>query len=190
MPTPCFLMDLKIMRKWGKLDMIKKFKWPNFYYILSILMLITLLSCGVLRSSGGDIRSSQRSVLSPQPLQGEPPFPTSGKASLMGVLYSFTGKGPIPNTVFYLVAVDENAQEPPRILMGPREEAGDIRGVSDQNGKIEVRNIPPGNYYLAVWAPYDWILAVVSESDHRPLLIKLNPNERLNLGIIYVPWPH
>ncbi len=152
-------------------------------HIFTILIIITylLLSCTKWA------QSLERSNLSPLILQSEPPVPAPGKASLIGILYSFTGKGPIPNTVFYLIKNDRGL---PSILVGPRETAGDIRGISDQNGRIVVNNIPPGNYYLAVWAPYNWIFAVRSERDINPILIKLSPNERLNMGIIYVPWPN
>lgn len=118
----------------------------------------------------------------------DPPFPALGKASISGLLYSFTGKGPIPSTLYYLTP----AREPgtlPNILVGPREENGDIRGISDEKGRIFLNNIPPGNYYLVVWAPYNWIFAVESEVDTSPRLITLEPNQRLNLGLVYLAWP-
>ena len=120
----------------------------------------------------------------------EAPVPEEGKASVTGVLYTFSGHGPIPKTVFYLTpAVGKEKRNPPSIFVGPRKEHGDIQGMSDAQGRIFLNNIPPGNYYLAVWAPYNWILAVESESDPTPRLIVLEPNQRANLGIIYLSWP-
>lgn len=115
-----------------------------------------------------------------------PPVPESGKASISGLLYSFTGNGPIPGTVYYLTLAGEEG-EPPNILVGPKEK--DIRGVSDEHGRVVLNNIPPGSYYLVVWAPYNWILAVESEAEIQPRLIVLEPDQQLILGLIYLPWP-
>ncbi len=120
----------------------------------------------------------------------EAPLPVPGKASVSGVLYSCTLSQVIPETSFYFVFVPEGSNlEPPAVLFGPRPELGDIRGVSDEKGRIILNDIPPGRYYLAVWAPYDWILAVESATDLTPRLIVLEPGQRMALGVIYVPWP-
>lgn len=118
----------------------------------------------------------------------DPPIPEAGKASIRGLLYSLTGKGPIPGTLYYFTPAKEQGA-PPNILVGPRTENGDIRGTSDERGQIILNNITPGSYYLVVWAPYSWILAVESEVDMTPRLIILKPDQRVNLGVIYVPWP-
>ncbi len=128
-----------------------------------------------------------KAILAPPPSL---PMPEAGKASISGVLYSFTGKGPIPETVFYLTpAIGGENTGPPALLVGPRGESRDTHGLSDAQGRIALNNIPPGNYYLAVWAPYNWILAVESDTNMTPRLIMLKSNQRLNLGIVYVPWP-
>lgn len=122
---------------------------------------------------------------SPQPLE-----PEAGKAALSGVLYTFTGNGPIPGTVFYLTpALGEEEPRPPLVLTGPHAEAGEIAGVSDTRGRFALNNIPPGNYYLVVWAPYNWILATKSDTDMDPLLITLEPDQRLDLGLVFLSWP-
>lgn len=134
----------------------------------------------------------------PTPVQSEPlpvssqdpPAPGPGKASISGVLYTFTGKGPIPGTAFYLIpAGDGDQSEPPPAMMGIREENKDVSGQSDNQGRIVLNNIPPGRYYLAVWAPYNWIVAVESDVNPTPRLIVLEPDQRLNLGVIYLSWP-
>jgi len=135
--------------------------------------------------------ATQASEVTTFPIEApaEAPIPEAGKASISGVLYSFTSDGPIPETVLYLTPARGEAKRPPSILVGPRKELGDIQGVSDDHGQIFLNNIPPGNYYLAVWAPYDWILAVESTTDITPRLIELEPNQREALGIIYLSWP-
>jgi hypothetical protein len=117
------------------------------------------------------------------------PKPEEGKASVGGVLYTFSGHGPIPETIFYLTPAQGGANQPPRVLVGPREEKGDIQGKSNTEGQITLNNVPAGNYYLAVWAPYNWLLAVESAGDQTPRLIELGPNESKNLGVINVAWP-
>jgi hypothetical protein len=121
----------------------------------------------------------------------EAPIPEEGKASIGGVLYNYLGRGVLPGTVFYLTpAVEEGGTiRPPVVYVGPREEAGDVRGQSGKQGQLIVNNIPPGKYYLAVWAPYDWILVVESETDPTPRLIVLEPDQQANLGIVYISWP-
>ncbi|MGD2177009.1 MAG: hypothetical protein PVG71_04225 [Anaerolineae bacterium] len=64
-----------------------------------------------------------------------------------------------------------------------------MRGESGPQGQVALNQIPPGSYYLAVWAPYAWILAVESEDDQTPRLITLDPDQRQDLGMIYVAWP-
>ena len=119
-----------------------------------------------------------------------PPKPEAGKASLSGVLYSYVLSRTIPGTVFYLttpVIIDGEAMLP--ILLGPKKEMGDVQGVSDQSGGFVVNNIPPGDYYLLVWAPYNWVLAETSSETHSPLLVRLVADRAEDLGTILFPWP-
>lgn len=117
-------------------------------------------------------------------------MPQPGMASVGGILYTFSGHGPIPGTLFYLTPGQGEAnQQPPSVLVGPREENGDVSGTSDDKGWIALDNVPPGNYYLQVWAPYNWIAATVSDADLTPRLITVEAGQRLNLETIYVPWP-
>lgn len=116
------------------------------------------------------------------------PLPRPGKASLCGVLRSTYMDPPeIPKTAFYLTQAVGG--EPPFILTGPNPEVGDIQGTSDEVGKILLENIAPGYYYLAVWAPYNWILAVQSTEDMTPRLFIIEPDQQYHFDIIYVPWP-
>ncbi len=161
-------------------------------YLLIYLFLISILTACVPnplesplnRSSPTIIQRTEKDLLSLVPT---PPIPESGKASISGLLYSITGDGPIPGTLYYLTPATEQGK-PPNILVGPRNGV-EIRGLSDERGRVVLNNIPPGRYYLVVWAPYNWILAVESEVNMTPRLIVLGPDQRVNLGIICLPWP-
>lgn len=160
---------------------------------LLLIFLLSLTSCtsiptATFFSSPASLTQVQNSEAELNQLVLDPPIPELGKASVSGLLYSFTGKGPIPGTLFYLTPVREIGN-PPNVLVGPHSDQGDVRGVSDSEGRFILNNVPPGNYYLVVWAPYNWILAVESETDATPRLITLKPNQRLSLGIIYLSWP-
>ncbi len=162
-----------------------------YHYSLLCLLLLTACASALVKPqfySPVSPTQTQRPETDLLTLIADPPIPQSGKASISGLLYSFTGRSPIPGTLYYLTPAGEMGS-PPNILVGPREEEGDIRGTSDERGQIRLNNIPPGSYYLVVWAPYNWILAVESEANMTPYLITLKPDQRLNLGIIYVPWP-
>jgi hypothetical protein len=119
-----------------------------------------------------------------------PPPRESGLASLGGTLVTIYGDGPIPGTVFYLTrAIDDNGARPPSVLSGYHADRGDVRGTSGDHGELVLDAVPPGRYYLAVWAPYNWILAVESETDDTPRLIEVEAGQRLDLGRVDVPWP-
>jgi hypothetical protein len=92
--------------------------------------------------------------------------------------------------MFYLTpAIGPEKRAMPPILIGPEESQGDVRGQSDASGKITLNNITPGNYFLIVWAPYNWPEADTSATDPTPRLIELKANQREPLGVVYVGWP-
>jgi len=168
------------------------------YLLVCLLLASAVVACS--SSPTPEISSPTDSPLSQSPLPTpasdvapptpEVPKPEPGIAAVVGMLYTYAGHGPIPGTTFYLTpAQGEDEVRPPTVLTGPQAEAGDISGISDDGGWISVNNIPPGNYYLAVWAPYNWIIADVSHVDHTPRLITLEADQQLNLGRIDVAWP-
>ena len=88
------------------------------------------------------------------------------------------------------VAVPMELHFDPPVLVGPLVENADIRGFTDSAGMINVFNIPPGKYYIIVWAPpYNWEPVVVSPGDPIPLLIELEADENLAIDTFYVSWP-
>ncbi len=120
----------------------------------------------------------------------EAPEPDAGKASISGALYSYTIKQALPGTGFYLLpAVGADNNQVPSVIVAPDAAKGDIIGRSDDSGIVSMKDVPPGNYYLVVWAPLSWSVAQVSEADTSPLYIKLEAGTRLALGVIYVSWP-
>ncbi len=118
------------------------------------------------------------------------PKPETGKAALSGVLYSYTINSVIPGTPIYLTpAIGENKDQVPLALVGPQESRGDIIGTTDENGYILMNNLPPGNYYLVVWAPLNWSVVETADKNQTPLMIVLKSDESLNLDVAYVSWP-
>jgi len=120
------------------------------------------------------------------------PAPQEGMASLSGVLYAPAVTRIIPGTQFYLTpAIEDNGQLLiPTLFAGPREENGDVAGFSNEKGQLLLDNVPPGNYYLVVWAIYNWPLAFASATDELPMLITVKAGEQRDLGLLYVPeWP-
>ncbi len=156
--------------------------------ILFVLFVLFLVSC--------DASETKSSITPPQttnsvPDSEENPAQQLGKASLKGVLRSYTVHKDLPETLFYLaLGVGENNEIFPPILVGPREEIGDIIGVTDSEGKIELNNIPPGKYYIIVWAPpYNWEPVIVSPENTLALLFDLQADERLTFDTLFVSWP-
>ena len=119
------------------------------------------------------------------------PAPLPGKAAISGVLYSFNSSQIVPGTLFYLTkAVGDDKQSMPFVLIGPNDEAGDIRGQSDAKGQFTLNAVPPGSYFLIIWnPPYDWEPGVISGEDHTPRLIQLSADEKKQLGVVFVSSP-
>lgn len=118
------------------------------------------------------------------------PTPDAGAASIAGVLYGY-GDQAIVGTVFYLTPAIQDGDRflAPTIYVGPKVENGDVTSQTAITGQFSVANIPPGVYYLAVWAPYDWILAFPDQNAQSPLQIRVDAGDQLDLGALFVPWP-
>jgi hypothetical protein len=118
------------------------------------------------------------------------PVPEAGMGSISGILYSFTIKMTLPGTDFYLSSGwGDSRKDPPAAFLGPQPEKGDIELRTDETGAFSASNIPPGFYYLAVFAPLNWAASVMSPEDSTMRLIEIKADEKTPLGVVYVSWP-
>lgn len=120
----------------------------------------------------------------------EPLKPSDGKASISGMIYSFTSKMMLPETKIFLTKALGVENSPPPVLMSPDESIGDIIGWTQMDGQFQINDIPPGKYYLIVWGPdVSSIVVNLSSENYSPLLFTLLPNGQYNLGVLNVSWP-
>jgi hypothetical protein len=126
----------------------------------------------------------------PEEILNSAPDPLPGKASISGIVYSYTTNMIIPKTQGYLTRGkgSDHKQIPP-LFVGPLEDQLDIVFTTDENGYFELNNIPPGNYFLAIWAPYTYSVMQVSNTDPTYRMIELLADSKDPLGIVYVSWP-
>jgi hypothetical protein len=112
----------------------------------------------------------------------------SGLGSIRGGVYQKSQRAVLSDMLIYLTPAQGNNKDlPPPVLAGPLKEKGDIAGKTDENGCFYFNNIPPGNYFLVVAFGYDYDIAVKSLEDTTPLLIHLEPNQQLSLGVVIIP---
>lgn len=117
----------------------------------------------------------------------EAPAPEKGKASLSGLLYQETSSAILKNFRIYLSpGQGTKKDQPPPVLVGPLTEKGDITSRTDDQGIFTFSSVPPGNYYLVVALPDTYDLAVNPKNDQNPLLIKLDADQRLVLGVVLI----
>lgn len=124
------------------------------------------------------------------PAPSDAPTPQEGKASISGTVFSYTSFIVIPDTTIYLTPAQGNKQELFPMLTGPNPQAGDIQGRTDSKGRLFINNVPPGNYFIIVWAPYSWSVVVDRSKDPpSPLLFSFEANRKYPLGVLQVSWP-
>ena len=118
------------------------------------------------------------------------PKPNAGKGSISGLAYSPSLSMGVMKTGFYLTkALGENNHQISPILIGPDESKGDVRGITDKDGIFSVNNLEPGNYFIVLSAPNDWVPFERDGTSGAPRLIELKADQQLALGLLYVPWP-
>lgn len=116
------------------------------------------------------------------------PTPDQGKASISGVLYSKSSSTILAQFLLYITAgTGENKAYVPPILVGPLPEKGDIKVVTDLEGRFEINNLAPGNYFIVVSMPLDYVVALKNATGLEPLMITLEKNQRKPLGVVVVP---
>lgn len=120
-----------------------------------------------------------------------PQAPEPGMASLSALLFSNSVGHVIPGNLAYLApTIEENGQVyPPSGFAGPDETKGDVRFYSDEYGRINANNVPPGSYVLAVWTVYDYIVVEDPNTPGYPIIFDIKPGDQLNLGLLQLPWP-
>jgi hypothetical protein len=117
--------------------------------------------------------------------------PSEGNGTIAGVVYSFgTVPGAVRGTQVFLEPALEQDGEfiPPPVSLGPSVEDGDIIVETNDLGQLHME-VPPGNYYAAVWTLYDWRLVVAAAGEEAPRLITIEEGDQLDLGVLYVYWP-
>jgi len=113
-----------------------------------------------------------------------------GMGCMTAIALTIGTDAPIPGTRFYLApALGGDDPHPPVMYAGPDPEKGHVPGTTGEAGEIDLREVPPGRYYLAMWAPYDWVLAVTARDDETPLLISVEAGSCVELGELWFPWP-
>ena len=126
------------------------------------------------------------------PLAPEAPPAAAGMATLSGQLFNTTGQSVIPGTAFYLVPAQpapDAGNDLVLVLKGPDVTAGDVVGKSDDQGNFTLTDVPPGDYYLAVWAPYNWLPIPADAEDTMPRVFQLRAGDRLDVGRLELVWP-
>ena len=114
------------------------------------------------------------------------PMPLPGRGVVRGGIISRLTGMPIADTSVYLVrGVGPNRDEMPPLWPGPVE--GDLRGRTDIHGWFVFENVPPGVYYMTVWAPLDYV--VIEEGFNRPLSLNVQADQILDLGLMAIYWP-
>lgn len=130
-------------------------------------------------------------ILTPvAPMEAPPPQP--GKGSISGVLYAYAGvTGVLRGTTFYLTpAIGEDKRQIPPFLYGPDTNQGDIISITaDDTGFFALDNVPPGNYFIVVWAPLNWIPAEVSPTVNQARIVEVTEGGQNALGVLYLAWP-
>ncbi|MGC8880007.1 MAG: hypothetical protein ACP5R2_12370 [Anaerolineae bacterium] len=117
------------------------------------------------------------------------PTPLPGRAAVRGGIISRLTGMPIADTSVYLIrGVGPNRDEMPPVWPGPVE--GDVRGRTDMQGWFVFKDVPPGIYYMAVWAPLDYVVVERRENGlNKPLSLNVQADQILDLGLMAIYWP-
>jgi hypothetical protein len=118
------------------------------------------------------------------------PKPDAGKASISGLMFSIRNLAPVPGTPIYMTkGIGKNNRQLSPVLVGPDPTVGDIVLRSDDQGRFELNNIEPGNYYLIMFPPNDIVPLEIGMTERAPKLVEVSADQQLALGVLYVVWP-
>jgi hypothetical protein len=168
---------------------------PKRWITLALLasLLFVLAGCW---SGGGKTRIQAAQPVSNSPISPSPtptPAPTlarpaPGEAAIQGKLIVTGTQQPLSETVFYLTpGIGEQGDEPP-VALGAIQ-AQDIQGRTEMDGSFVLTDVPPGNYYMVIWAPLNWSILPEPDQDETPRLLELEAGQTLNLGEMVIIWP-
>jgi hypothetical protein len=117
--------------------------------------------------------------------------PQPGKAALSALLFSNSIGSVIPgNLIYFSPTIEENGQVyPPSAFGGPDQAKGDVPYYSDEYGRINVDDMTPGSYVLAVWTVYDYIIVEDPATPGYPKIFDIKAGDQLDLGMLELGWP-
>ncbi len=183
---------------------MRRAQWTMVLCLLCVSLLASLCSCSAPEEGPGLVvmerqatatatlvsTAAPTTAVDPQGEATATPAPASGTGCLVGRAVMVVNGAGIPGTAYYLApALGDDGPYPPVMYAGPDRDQGHLPGTSGPAGEIDLRDVPPGCYYLAMWAPYDWVLAVVSRESDEPLLITIDADACTDLGQIWFSWP-
>ena len=183
---------------------MRRAQWTTVLCLLCVSLLAPLCSCSLPEEGTGLIVMERKAttmptliptaapttVVAPSAEATATPAPASGMGCIVGQAVTVVNGAGIPGTTYYLApALGDDDPHPPVMYAGPDREQGHVPGTSGAAGEIDLRDVPPGRYYLAIWAPYDWVLAMASSASEEPLLITIEPDTCTELGQTWFSWP-
>ncbi len=118
--------------------------------------------------------------------------PAGTPSVVQGCLVSYVPRAPIPGNLFYLT------HELRAFVGSPDHTAGDVSGMTDNEGCFTLQNVPHGAYYMVVWDPpyiqqyvmtcSPWANPVYcTPENYKVEIFHVSPGIN-NLGIIQVSW--
>lgn len=114
--------------------------------------------------------------------------PKEGYSAIKGKLFLKNKSIILSTTTLYLtLGIGENHNQSPVILIGPSEDKGDYVTSTNNNGLFFITDIKPGSYYLVASSTNNY--SIIEEINGKPLNIKLEPNQILDLGEVLVSLP-